>query len=461
MKKEKIINLSVSNLINTKFRDYALYVLTSRGIPSFYDSLTPIQRYILMNTPSSFSKTVAVVGKVIQSGYHHGSASVESSISRLARPFGNSFQLLEGYGFFGTEVTPNAAAARYTSVKMHNKADEILKRYNYLNTKSEDSYDPFWIDIPIGLTQAIIGIAVGYKTMILPRKLDDIKDYLAGKRKSIKPFFKDFKGTIKRHKEVKTSWILKANLKVENKTITVTDVSSLIKFSTLLNKIEKLINEYDNKLKINNNSDTKVNLEIIYTGIRKDEFREIKEKVDKITSIIVSENVVFIKDSDVLVYDNLEEYLDDYKWQILRLRTKDSMYLRDKITDDILFNESKKKFITFMLQKKRSLGETDTFLSKYSKDIKTRLENLTSKRFTSTELTKVTSLILELKKELIKAKAIYTAANVIFKKAIDPTIKRGTKTQATVNLLEDFIDDDVIDGIDVYKADVEVESEDI
>lgn len=71
-KKQKTINLSISKLIDTKFRDYAIYVLESRGIPSFYDALTPVQRYILMNSPSSFQKTLSVVGKSIEDGYHHG-----------------------------------------------------------------------------------------------------------------------------------------------------------------------------------------------------------------------------------------------------------------------------------------------------------------------------------------------------------------------------------------------------
>jgi hypothetical protein len=70
--KEKIVKLLISRLIDTKFREYALYVLSNRGIPSFYDALTPVQRYILMNSPSSFNKTLSVVGKSIEDGYHHG-----------------------------------------------------------------------------------------------------------------------------------------------------------------------------------------------------------------------------------------------------------------------------------------------------------------------------------------------------------------------------------------------------
>lgn len=70
--KEKHITLPISKFIDTKFRDYSVYVIQSRGIPSFYDALTPVQRYILKNTPTSFVKSLTVVGKCIQDGYHHG-----------------------------------------------------------------------------------------------------------------------------------------------------------------------------------------------------------------------------------------------------------------------------------------------------------------------------------------------------------------------------------------------------
>jgi topoisomerase-4 subunit A len=68
----KSIKLPISKLIDTKFREYALYVLSNRGIPSFYDGLTPVQRYILSNSPQSFTKTLSVVGDSIKDGYHHG-----------------------------------------------------------------------------------------------------------------------------------------------------------------------------------------------------------------------------------------------------------------------------------------------------------------------------------------------------------------------------------------------------
>lgn len=72
IKTNKILTLPISKFIDTGFRDYALYVLMFRGIPAFEDGLTPVQRYILDNSPQTISKTLSVVGKCIEAGYHHG-----------------------------------------------------------------------------------------------------------------------------------------------------------------------------------------------------------------------------------------------------------------------------------------------------------------------------------------------------------------------------------------------------
>ena len=66
-------SVSISEQIDVDYRKYALYVIQSRGIPNFYDCLTPVQRLILQNSPTGFKKTVGVIGEVFSTGlYHHG-----------------------------------------------------------------------------------------------------------------------------------------------------------------------------------------------------------------------------------------------------------------------------------------------------------------------------------------------------------------------------------------------------
>lgn len=78
-------SISITDQINQKYREYALYVLQSRGIPNFYDSLTPVQRIVLQNSPSQFNKTIGLVGEVIRTGlYHHGDCLDGETLINLA-----------------------------------------------------------------------------------------------------------------------------------------------------------------------------------------------------------------------------------------------------------------------------------------------------------------------------------------------------------------------------------------
>lgn len=465
-----MIRLPISKYIDTKFREYSIYVTEQRGIPSFYDAFTPVQRYILMNSPTSFQKTLSVVGKSIQDGYHHGDKSLTGAISRLARPFGSAVQVLEGYGFFGSEVCPEPAAARYTSVKISSKANDILKKYKFLNEKEEEGpYHPFWMDIPLGLTTPIVGIAVGYKTTILPRKLEDIQKYLEGKIKVIKPHFIDFEGTIQKYKDLGNAWIISSKINITGNRIEVRGIPPILKYTSVLKRLDWLFGKFEGKIRVINNSNTKVNIDIVYLGKTKEEWIEIQDFINKVFSIIVTECPVFIKDSQVLVYENVEQYLDDYNWQLKRLAYHKSLYDRDFTSKELDFNKAKKEFINFMLVKKRSVEEVDEFLKPYSFklsknesglfDIKTRLENLTSKKFTKDELIDTTKLITELTSELKENEKILKQTKLEFEKTEDPTLKRGISSKKINVDLFDIEDIREVNGIYVWGGEDIIEEE--
>lgn len=452
-RKEKIIRLPISKFIDTKFRDYAVYVLEQRGIPNFYDALTPVQRFILKNTPTSFVKTLTVVGKAIQDGYHHGNSSLESAINKLARPFGNATQILEGDGFFGTEVSPSPAAARYTGVKLSSLANGILNKYNYLTTRDpEGPYDPLWMDAPLGLVVPIVGIAVGYKSTVLPRKLKDIQDFLDGKRKSVKPYFEGFNGTIEKYKGFDKTWLISSNIIVEGQKIMVREIPPIVKFNSVLKKLDYLINKYESNIRIINNSNIKVNIDIIYSGKNAEEWQDIQNFVKKTFSVLVTETLIFVKDGTVLSYDSVEDYLEDYKWQICRLRLKNTLFERDKLSFELKFNIAKEKFIVFMLQKQRTIDEVDTWLKPHEKEISSRLENMTAKKFTKDELTATREKIKVLTQELKDKEKELKEAQKAFDNYPDPTIARGVVSQKhSVNLF-DTDDVEIINDIAVWSG---------
>jgi len=455
--KEKIIRLPISKFIDTKFRDYAIYVLESRGIPNFYDALTPVQRFILKNTPTTFTKSLSVIGKVIQDGYHHGDSSCTGALNKLTRPFGNATQILEGDGFFGTEVSPSPAAPRYTSVRLSSIANGILNKYNYLTTRDpEGPYDPLWMDIPLGLVTPIVGIAVGYKTTVLPRKLKDVQEFLAGTRKSVKPYFEGFNGTIEKYKSIDKSWLISSNITVEDKRILIREIPPVLKYQSVLKKLDYLINKYEGNIHIVNNSNIKVIIDIVYKGRSTSEWEDIQNFVKKSFSIIVTESPVFVKDGNVLTYDSIEQYLEDYKWQVVRLKRKNTLYERDKLAFELKFNYAKELFIKFMLEKQRTVEEVDKWLKSYDKEVVSKLENLTAKKFTKDELAATREKIKQLEKNLKEKEKELKEAQKAFDNYPDPTLSRGiTSKKVTVNLFEtddiEVIDEITIwDGEDVY-----------
>ena len=466
--KEKIIRLPISKFIDTKFRDYAVYVLESRGIPNFYDALTPVQRYIFKNTPVSSVKTLTVVGKAIQDGYHHGPISLEGAINKLARPFGNAMQVIDGDGFFGTEVSPAPAAARYTSVKLGSLTNGIINKYHYLTTKEpEGPYDPLWMDMPIGLLVPIVGIAVGYKTTILPRNLKHIQEFLAGTRKNLKPYFEGFSGTVEKYKGIDKSWIITSHVNVEDKKILIREIPPVLKYEAALKKLDYLFNKYEGMIRIEDNSKTKVNIDIIYKGRSANDWTDIQTFVKKVFSIIVTETPVFVKDGNVLTYDSIEQYLEDWKWQTVRLKLKNTLYERDKLSFDLKFNYAKELFIAFILAKKRTISEIDQWLKSYDKDVAERLERMTAKKFTVDELNDTKVAIKELIANLKEKEKQLKEAQKAFDNYPDPTLSRGiTSKKMTVNLFEtddiEVIDDITIwNGEDVYdETDQKVEEDD-
>lgn len=455
--KEKVIRLPISKFIDSKFRDYAVYVLEQRGIPNFYDALTPVQRFILKNSPTSYAKTLTVVGKAIQDGYHHGNTSLEGAINKLARPFGNAMPILEGDGFFGTEVSPAPAAARYTAVKLSSMVNGILNKYNYLTTRDpEGPYDPLWMDIPLGLVSPIVGIAVGYKTTILPRKLKDIQEFLAGTRKSVKPYFEGFNGKIEKYKGVDKTWTISSNIEIDGKKIMIREIPPILKYESVLKKLDYLINQYESNVRIINNSNIRVNIDIIYTGKSITEWEDIMRFAQKTFSIIVTESPVFVKDGTVLTYDSIEQYLEDYKWQVVRLKFKNTLYERDKLAFELKFNYAKELFIAFVLQKTRTVEEIDTWFKSYDKEIISKLDSMTAKKFTKDELAATKDKIKQLVADLKNKEKELKDAEKVFNEFPDPTLARGIGHKTNlVNLFEttdiEIIDDVTVwDGQDVY-----------
>jgi DNA gyrase/topoisomerase IV subunit A len=411
--------LSITDQINQKYRDYALYVLQSRGIPNFYDSLTPVQRIIIENSPNSFNKTIGLVGEVIRTGlYHHGDSSLAGAISKLARPFGCSFEILEGDGFFGSPVNPNPSAPRYTAVKINKSVKDIVEKHRDLNEKNEEGgIDWLHLEIPIGLLTHIVGIAVGYRSNILPRKMEDIVEYLEGKNKLLKPYFKDFAGKIYKL-DSDDSWILESGFEVNErkKTIRIFDLPPIMRYESFMKKLLSKLDAYGFEYYMQNNSQSKCDVGISLKKVSPAEFKEAVEVIKKQTQIVVRENIVFIKDGSVAQFDSVKSYLDSFRVHLENVRLKRLMRDELNLNLDLEFLEAKLKFLIFMSQKKRKNTEIIEFLGNFVKWISQKLSQIQIVKLSSDHIKETEDLIKEIKNRIKETKKAITKQQAVVKK---------------------------------------------
>lgn len=462
--KTKTYNLNISKQIDVNFRNYALYVLENRGIPSFDDGLTNVQRFVLVNAPTSFNKTISLVGKCIADGYHHGDSSLVGAINKLARPFGNSTPILQGDGFFGSPVDSTAAAARYTSVRIEPKIAEMIRKNSFLNKKNDaDAWDSLWLDLPIGLTTMIVGIAVGYKTTVLPRKLEDIQKYIDGKIKEVKPYFVGFAGKVTRYKNLDKSWLIEGKVDVNDRdhTLRITDLPPMMKYSSFLRKLNSIIENYPNA-SVTNNSSTTVDILIKHRGTT-DVWNEIRDFVEKSTKMLVTETPVFVKNGLVINYDRIEDYINDYKYRIAELRLRRIEYFLNKNNEELMFQRYKKEYLSFMLKSKqlRPTDEIDNFLSSLTDNtnVLRRLNAILLKSLSEEEYQSTVQQILKLELEIIEQEKEFNAAKFALEGMEDTSLRRATqnKKMSTKNLMDE--EPSEIDGILLYNNDDESDDE--
>lgn len=399
----KVYKKGITKFLNTEYRSYSNYILQNRGIPSVLDACTYSERLILLNAPDNYEKTLAVGGRVFQTGqYHHGDASLNQTISKLAREYQTSEPLMLGKGHFGNEVSPKPASPRYTSVKINPDIKKDISKYKHLNIRNEEGViEHLNLDFPIGLLTFRIGLGVGFMCQILPRKREEILKYLNGEKANLNPYFKNFKGKIEIDPLNKNRWIFSPKVILEDKRLVYTSLPPMLKFSSFLDRLNSLISKIDINVVCNNFSSDTVNVEVIFKN--KPE-QDILDKFINISKIAVTESITMVYKDRVVEYDIIEDYLNDF------LILRDFMYLKDKEyhlnknKDEFNYLKELANYLKFMLKsKKPSREEIEEYFSNISdKTIVSRLDNF---KLRNLHIEKIKEIITEMEglKEINKS----------------------------------------------------------
>ena len=185
---QDISSINIENELKQSYLDYAMSVIVGRALPDVRDGLKPVHRRVLFamkelgnDWNKAYKKSARVVGDVIGKYHPHGDSAVYDTIVRMAQPFSMRYMLVDGQGNFGSIDGDNAAAMRYTEVRMKKLAHELLADLdkntvdfvpNYDGTEMMPSVMP--TKVPNLLINGTSGIAVGMATNIPPHNLTEV-----------------------------------------------------------------------------------------------------------------------------------------------------------------------------------------------------------------------------------------------------------------------------------------------
>lgn len=189
---EKVTPVLIEEEMKNSYVDYSMSVIVGRALPDARDGLKPCHRRVLfamrelgLEHNRAYKKSARVVGEVLGKYHPHGDSAVYDTMVRMVQDFSLRYPLVDGQGNFGSVDGDNAAAMRYTEVRLMAIAEELLAdidkntvnfKANFDETLEEPTVLPG--KLPNLLVNGSSGIAVGMATNIPPHNLCEIVDGL-------------------------------------------------------------------------------------------------------------------------------------------------------------------------------------------------------------------------------------------------------------------------------------------
>jgi len=187
---KETLPVSLEEEMRRSYLDYAMSVIVGRALPDVRDGLKPVHRRVLFamhelsnDWNRAYKKSARIVGDVIGKYHPHGDSAVYDTIVRMAQNFSLRYMLVDGQGNFGSVDGDNAAAMRYTEIRMARIGHELLADIDRETVDFGANYDgseqePLILPsrIPNLLINGSSGIAVGMATNIPPHNLSEVVD---------------------------------------------------------------------------------------------------------------------------------------------------------------------------------------------------------------------------------------------------------------------------------------------
>ncbi|MFC4526529.1 DNA gyrase subunit A [Dyella halodurans] len=277
---KEVIRVNIEDEMRQSYLDYAMSVIVGRALPDVRDGLKPVHRRVLFamnelgnNWNKAYKKSARVVGDVIGKYHPHGDASVYDAIVRMAQPFSLRYMLVDGQGNFGSVDGDNAAAMRYTEVRMARLTQELLAdidkdTVDFGPNYDESEHEPLVLPtrVPNLLINGSAGIAVGMATNVPPHNLtevvaatigliddpslsiDDLMRYIPGPDFPTAGIINGSSGIIEAYRTGRGRILVRARTEIETEsngreTILIHELPYQVNKARLIEKIAELVKE--------------------------------------------------------------------------------------------------------------------------------------------------------------------------------------------------------------------------
>src|SRR5690554_5310840 len=278
---KEVLPVNIEDELKQSYLDYAMSVIVGRALPDVRDGLKPVHRRVLFamselgnDWNKAYKKSARVVGDVIGKYHPHGDSAVYDTIVRMAQPFSLRYPLVDGQGNFGSIDGDNAAAMRYTEIRMEKMAHSLLADLEKETVDYVDNYDgteriPEVLPtrVPNLLVNGSSGIAVGMATNIPPHNLievvngclalidnpdltiDELMEYIPGPDFPTQGIINGRAGIVEAYRTGRGRIYIRARHEIEhdNKTnrdaIIITELPYQLNKAKLIEKIAELVKE--------------------------------------------------------------------------------------------------------------------------------------------------------------------------------------------------------------------------
>lgn len=361
---------SISEFLSNEYKEFALYVIENRAIPSVIDGLKPSQRKVIHIASKIWKtgnekvlKVFQLTGKVASDAfYHHGDASLSNSIINIAQSFKNNAPLLEEDGQFGSLRSPQAGAPRYIGTKLSPYFKMMYKDYSLLTFKEEEgeSIEPkyFLPLVPAVLINASSGIAVGFATNILNRDMNEIITscigYLKnGKVRKVQPSLNGFTGGYRQDDTNHKKWYISGRFeRVNTTTVHISELPPSMTYEKYESILETLV---DNKKIVS--YDDKCADDINYViKFKRNELKDLANyeilKLLKLEESQTENYTTLDEEGKLKIFDNSSDIIKYFMDFRLSYYDKRKKFMVSKIEREIKTLSNRSKFIKLILTNK-------------------------------------------------------------------------------------------------------------